>query len=308
MSKKRKAKTISFINRKGGVGKTTICVNIAGFLADYHNQKVLVIDLDPQASASTWLMNQDRYVKQIVNSSDNPRNTSYQIFRDAMFENENYFSDSISIQKQVVRDKHGTPLISTLDLIPSDAKLDYLENEIVNYSDVKSSILYERLSEEILDFYDYILIDCPPNMGSATQNAVYMSDAFVIPIIADPLSARGFPELINSIQKTLDIAEKRRNDHYRPLCGGIILSHVRVTTKAFKETYQNIYDHFTIFKSEGKIPAWGKIFYSNIAYRTGIPDSQGEGKIIVHAKSSVKSKGEFQALSQEFYDLFSVEL
>lgn len=302
----KKTKIIAFINRKGGVGKTTICVNIAGFLADHHSKKVLVIDLDPQASASTWLMTQERYVEDIVNSSENPKNTSYQIFRDAMFDGEDHFSEH-SIQKGVVKDQYGNILIPTLDLIPADAKLDHLENEIVNYGDVRPAILYEQLNGKI-DTYDYVLIDCPPNMGSTTQNAIYMSDAFVIPIIADPLSARGFPELINSVQNTLQIAKKRRDDHYMPVCGGVILSHVRKNTNVYKSTSQEIEDQFKIFQSDSKIPDWAKIFFSHITYLVGIPDVQGEGKILVHAKSTVKSKGEFETLTKEFLELFDHNL
>ena len=81
---------VSFINRKGGVGKTTITVNLGGYLAKTFEKKVLVVDLDAQASASSWLMTQDGYLKYIVESPEKPLNTSYQIFRDALF-NETLF-------------------------------------------------------------------------------------------------------------------------------------------------------------------------------------------------------------------------
>ena len=57
---------VSFINRKGGVGKTTIAVNVGGYLAKSLDRKVLLIDLDAQASASSWLMTQDRYSSNLV--------------------------------------------------------------------------------------------------------------------------------------------------------------------------------------------------------------------------------------------------
>lgn len=65
-------KVVSFINRKGGVGKTTITVNIGGYLAKTLKKKVLIIDLDSQASASSWLMTQERYLKYIVNFAGSP--------------------------------------------------------------------------------------------------------------------------------------------------------------------------------------------------------------------------------------------
>ena len=295
---------VSFINRKGGVGKTTIAVNIGGYLAKTINRKVLLIDLDPQASASSWLMTQDRYLEQIVENPLNPQNSSYQIFRDAIF-NENFFSIDTGIQKAVARDKNGTVLIPTFDLIAANAKLDNLEREIVNYNDLKIAILFEALMNlRIVDEYDYILVDCPPNMGTASQNALFASNVFLIPIIPDPLSFQGFPELINTASQTLKIATRRRDDHKKPLCGGLILSHSR-NTLAMRNTTEDIRNLLTIYKEESKLNDNADIFLSKITYRTAIPDSQGQGTILPTAKGrKTDSHTEFEDLAYEFDNKF----
>ncbi len=295
---------VSFINRKGGVGKTTIAVNIGGYLAKTINRKVLLIDLDPQASASSWLMTQDRYLEQIVENPLNPQNSSYQIFRDAIF-NENFFSIDTGIQKAVARDKNGTVLIPTFDLIAANAKLDNLEREIVNYNDLKIAILFEALMNlRIVDEYDYILVDCPPNMGTASQNALFASNVFLIPIIPDPLSFQGFPELINTASQTLKIATRRRDDHKKPLCGGLILSHSR-NTLAMRNTTEDIRNLLTIYKEESKLNDNADIFLSKITYRTAIPDSQGQGTILPTAKGrKTDSQTEFEDLAYEFDNKF----
>jgi len=291
---------ISFINRKGGVGKTTIAVNLGGYLAKSLDRKVLLIDLDAQASASSWLMTQDRYLEQIVEYPNNPQNSSYQIFRDAIF-NESFFNQEVGIQKTVVRDKNGNVATPNFDLIAANAKLDNLEREIVHYNDLKIAILLEALiNHRIVDYYDYILIDCPPNMGSASQNALFASDVFIIPIIPDPLSFQGFPELINSASQTLKITERRRDDHKEPMCGGLILSHTR-DTLAMRDTTEDIRNLLTIYKDGGKLNESTDIFLSKITYRTAIPDAQGQGTILATTTGrKTASQTEFEDLAYEF--------
>lgn len=292
-------KVISFINRKGGVGKTTIAVNLAGYLAKNINKRVLIIDLDAQANASFWLMTQDRYVKEIVRNPSKPINSSYQIFRDAMFK-EGLFDLNVGIQKGVVRDDKDKVLTPTLDLIPSSAEMDNLERELVHYDDLKNAILLEALKTHgLINEYDYILIDCPPNMLGASKNALFASDAFIIPIIPDPLSFQGFPELVNTSLDTLEIAKKRRFDKKVPYCGGLILSHYR-NTKNCNETIKEIDNLLTIYRHEGKIHKDCEIFTSKIHYRTAIPEVQERGTILATNKKRSESQAEFETLATEF--------
>ncbi|HEC38504.1 hypothetical protein LCGC14_0705990 [marine sediment metagenome] len=295
---------VTFINRKGGVGKTTIAVNLGGYLAKTLDKKILLIDLDAQASASFWMMTQDLYLKKIVDYQYNPRNSSYQIFRDAIF-NENFFNQDVGIQKSIIKDKYGNIAIPKFDLIAANAKLDNLEREIVNYNDLKIAILLEALlTHDIVDLYDYILIDCPPNMSSASQNAIFASDIFIIPIIPDPLSFQGFPELINSASQSLSIAERRRDDHKKPICGGLILSHSR-ETKTMRKTTEDIRNLITIYKDQGVLNEISDIFLSRITYRTAIPDAQGQGTILATTSGrKTDSQTEFEDLAYEFDNKF----
>ena len=294
---------VTFINRKGGVGKTTIAVNLGGYLAKTLDKNVLLIDLDAQASASSWMMTQGLYLEKIVEYPNNPQNSSYQIFRDAIF-NETLFNQEVGIQKTVIRDKNGNLSIPKFDLIAANAKLDNLEREIVNYNDLKIAILLESLNKHgIVDAYDYILIDCPPNMGSASQNAIFASDAFIIPIIPDPLSFQGFPELINSAFQTLDIAARRRDDHKKPICGGLILSHSRDTI-TMRKTTEEIRNLITIYKDQGVLSEITDIFLTRIAYRTAIPDAQGQGTILATTSRKTDSQTEFEDLAYEFDNKF----
>ena len=210
-------KVISFINLKGGVGKTTCCANIAGEFAR-ENRKVLVIDADPQANISTLLMGVNRYQDKFSFDERNVgivRETIYQIFLDAINEeeNENLFNfDSAvikSVVRKVVQGRESRPL-ANLDLLPSTYHLMQLEQQIVNYVRSRYAIL-NRYIQQIKPKYDLILIDCPPNIFTTTHNSLYASDYYIIPVIPDFLSISGVPLLVNSLNKTIDIKEEERN-------------------------------------------------------------------------------------------------
>lgn len=210
------ARVISFINLKGGVGKTTCCVNIAGEFAHSH-KKVLVIDLDAQSNTSILLMNPERYLNEVLLQNKNHQasedeiipKTVYQIFLDAIEEikgkKTKFFFDN-AIIKSVVHYKEKQPL-PKLDLLPASLHLQELEQNIVTYPLTRYAILNNVL-ERIKGEYDLILIDCPPNLYTATTNALYASDYYVIPALPEKLSLFGIKSLIEQLNKVIEIAEK----------------------------------------------------------------------------------------------------
>ncbi|MCY6369403.1 ParA family protein [Clostridium ganghwense] len=212
------AKVISFINLKGGVGKTTLLVTTAEVLACEHNKKVLVIDLDPQTNATVLLISQERWKK----ANENNR-TIHQLFLDKV-EGTTAFDINKSIIKGVSNIGDG---ISNLDLLPSSIDLIDIYDKVsgLNYNNNLIKILKEQL--EILDNqYDYILVDCPPNLGAITMCGIYMSQYYIIPVIADTLSTYGLNQVIRKInEKAREI--KRIEDTYsiKPL--GIVINRYR---------------------------------------------------------------------------------
>jgi len=189
--------TISLINLKGGVGKTTLTVALAEFLALEHNFKVLVIDLDPQTNATVSLMNEYEWKKQNIKGQ-----TIVQLFRDYL-ENMQIFSASEAIVHTVSNIGGG---IEGLDLLPSSLDLIDIQDELINiptrgiFSQRPLSILGEALCEE-MNNYDIVLIDCPPNLGLITQNGLILSQYYLIPVIPDVLSTYGIPQIISRIKR-----------------------------------------------------------------------------------------------------------
>lgn len=190
-------KTISLINLKGGVGKTTLTVALAEFMALEHGLKVLVIDLDPQTNATVSLMNEHEWKKQNIKGQ-----TVVQLFRDYLY-NRRIFSPGEAIVHNVSNIGGG---IEGLDLLPSSLDLIDIQDELSKiptrgiFSQRPVGILGETLCEEI-NRYDIVLIDCPPNLGLITQNGLMLSQYYLIPVIPDVLSTYGIPQIVTRIKK-----------------------------------------------------------------------------------------------------------
>lgn len=188
-------KVISFINLKGGVGKTTSTVAIAEFLAMEHGKKVLVVDLDPQTNATVALIPEKSWEER-----DKKGQTLRQLFLDKLKGTE-IFDINQAIIKGVSNVSGGIPRLS---LLPSSLGLIELQDQLAMipggafYSLSPVDILHNVLHPVSKD-YDYILMDCPPNLGIITLNGIKMSSGYVIPVIPDILSTYGIPQILDRI-------------------------------------------------------------------------------------------------------------
>ena len=166
------AKIVSFSNQKGGVGKTTSCVNIAAQIAN-KGKKVLLIDMDPQGNATSGL----------GLSKSKLKKTSYDVI-----------IGRCDINEAIIKTKFKNlwVLPTNMDLAGAELELHDLD-ETQNYA--KSAV------ESIRSDYDYIFIDCPPSLGMLTVKALSVSDGVVIPMQCEFYSLEGMSQLFNTIKK-----------------------------------------------------------------------------------------------------------
>ena len=185
--------TISVINQKGGVGKTTTVINLATALS-IMGQKNLVIDLDPQGNATTGLgKNNNDENNNIYNLLINKTNLKY-----------------------VIQDTQ----INNLDIIGSHVNLSGLEVETANDSK-RAFVLKEILSNEkngLLKKYDNIFIDCPPSLSLLTIMSLVASDELLVPLQAEFFALEGITQLV----KTIDRIKENLNPELR--IRGILLT------------------------------------------------------------------------------------
>ncbi|MFD0766804.1 ParA family protein [Mucilaginibacter lutimaris] len=180
--------TISFINMKGGVGKTTSVVEIAALLVKEHRKKVLVIDLDPQTNATLSFITLDQWEK-IKDTAT---------IADVLGMNRGSSSreEDFDINDAIISNAGG---IKNLDLIPSHLELTFLDLDLGPVP-ARESVLKNQLDKANLQ-YDFILIDCPPNLTLAPQNALIISDYIIVPVVPEIFPAIGLPLLVNRVRK-----------------------------------------------------------------------------------------------------------
>lgn len=210
---------ISLLNRKGGAGKTTASVNLAAIFAKSKNKRVLLVDIDPQANATTYL---DRFINK----------------------------DGISIYDVICRNIPTKEAIidsdiENLKLIPSNVNLDQADTYLTTLQMAKEFVLKKKLNE-IKEDFDYIFIDCPPARNNLTTNALTASDYAVLPCEATEYgidSIFAMNEFISNIQQLVNQDLK---------VAGILFTKKENTTvqKFYVDQFRAALDTYHFFETE----------------------------------------------------------
>jgi chromosome partitioning protein len=182
------ARKLAFINYKGGVGKTSLIVNMAACLAQ-RGKRVLLCDLDTQSNSSIWLLRIERWNR--INMEK--RGSIYSILEPG----EERLRDIVI--KDVVKDNQGNAQLPGLDLLPTTFNLIDIENEYKINPQNPHYLIFNEQIREIEKDYDFILYDCPPNVLNASQLGIFSANELYVPANPDALSLIGFTLMIEKL-------------------------------------------------------------------------------------------------------------
>ena len=203
------ARIIAMCNQKGGVGKTTSSINIAGALSQY-GRRVLIVDFDPQGAATVGLgINANTIDNTIYTALFNPSMDVHEVIAHTDFEN--------------------------LDIIPANIDLSAAEVQLV--TEVGREQILASVLRKVRNEYDVIIVDCQPSLGLLTVNALTAADGVIIPVAAEFFALRGVALLMQSIDKV----QSRINPSLE-VYGVLVTMYTR--TLHCEEVLQRIYEAF----------------------------------------------------------------
>jgi chromosome partitioning protein len=235
------ATTVSLINMKGGVGKTTLAFNLSWYCAWQANLKVLAVDLDPQANLSQYFMGAKKYLDYI--STDN--GTVVEIFEQFSAPRTKRGSPTLISPEQVIHRLHEWDDGSSLDLVPSRLELAWT---LKNPTD-KSQLLPQFLAT-VEGRYDLIMVDCAPTESVLTTAAYRSSRFIIVPVRPEFLATMGLPLLARSLDEfrlmhqhqTLDMAGIIFNDKRRVATPPEQRASIRAVKALAKEHEWHVFD------------------------------------------------------------------
>ncbi len=202
-------KIISICNQKGGTGKTTTTVNLSAALAE-HQQKVLMVDLDPQGNATSGVG---------INKNE---------LRVSVYD--------VLLNKLGVRDVLVKGVAPGLDVIPCNISLTGAEIELVGALSRETRL--KKALDPLRDQYDFIFIDSPPSLGLLTLNALVACDGLIIPIQCEFYALEGVSQLMN----TIGLIKDGLNEHLR--IEGVLLTMADFRTNLTNEVINEIKGYF----------------------------------------------------------------
>ncbi|OGP09681.1 MAG: hypothetical protein A2048_03840 [Deltaproteobacteria bacterium GWA2_45_12] len=254
----KKAKVIAICSQKGGVGKTTTAVNLASALSQLHHKKVLIVDLDPQGHVEKSL------------GSLIPDGMEYTPMSATLLAKKGNIIDSV-IQTE----------LELLSITPGDRALYETEGALA--SKIGREFILATALKVARTRFDFIILDCPPNLGNLTINALCAAEYLVIPCEMSVLAFEGVTDLLD----TLDTVNERLNKNLKVL--GVVFTRVdgrNITMNDLVE--ENLKNYFQ-----------GSIFKARIAVNTDLNKAQLDGRSIFDFAPSSSGAQNYSTLANE---------
>jgi chromosome partitioning protein len=255
------AKTIAFCNQKGGVGKTTTAINTAAYLAE-HGKRVLLIDLDPQANATSGIG----------------------IYLDENSKNLYHFISGQALAQDIILSSG----IENLDILPGSQDMAGVAVELV--SEESREFRLKQALFPILDYYDFLIIDCPPSLGILTINGLVAADKVVIPVQCEYFALEGLSQLL----ETIELIKENITPNLEVL--GVVLTMHDRRNKLSAAVVKEVRRNFS-----------GNVFESIVPRAVALAEAPSYGKPISSYSSFSKGARAYKNLAEEIIKMMQDE-
>lgn len=210
----RMGRVVAIANQKGGVGKTTTAVNLAASLV-VAEQRVLVVDLDPQSNATTGLGVTPGSVER----------GSYELLLG---------------EASLVETRLGTEL-EGLEIVPATRDLVAIERELIDEPDAAQRL--RAGIESVREEYDFIVLDCPPSLGTLTINALAAADLVVVPLQCEYYALEGLSQLVDTVERVRASLNPSLYIH------GVLLTMFDARNNLANEVADEVRRHFHVYQT-----------------------------------------------------------
>ena len=232
--------TVSIINLKGGVGKSTLTMMLGEFLAFRHSKRVLLIDMDAQANLSYCMVSEQK-----IQQQQSDRRTTYHLLRagltDSVLDIRNFITRPPLVVSNISRNAMSN-IGTDIHMVVSAPDVAQLDEDLIRLWEAGEPIprgireTIKRAIDPVRLHYDYILIDCPPGLSLFSSAALIASDYFVSPVIPEPLSLQG----VELVQRRA--GELLQTHGTKTEFKGIILNVVKHYRTTHRRVSEDLYD------------------------------------------------------------------
>lgn len=278
---------IAIANQKGGTGKTTTAINLGAALCE-HRKKVLVVDFDPQGSATLHSgLKPDDQEKTVwtalsasieqVETENLTEGNDLRVMLDDLWQ----VPDTSLLDNCIVANPGGNPY----DLVP--ANLDLSDADLALVSAVSRERHLTTTLRPAVDRYDYILIDCPPHLGLLTINALTAADSVIVPLQSSYLASKGMNQLFRTIIKV------KRGLNHRLNVLGVLLTMVDLRTVHSRDVAEAT--------RKALEPTGIRVFATHIPQNVDLADAAAAGKTVLLTANSSKGAEAYRELAKEIH-------
>lgn len=253
-------KTISFVNMKGGVGKTTLAVNVADALNRRHEQRILLVDLDPQFNATQCLYKGEEYVA----LREAGGHTIVDVFDDTPPATISPVKGQVAKAAVKLEEIKPWSIRANFDIIPGDLEIYRLDMGSGQGKELRLKRYLEKLAKK--DAYDFVIIDTPPTPSHYMMSALLASDYYLVPVKPEPLSRVGI-DLLRGV-----IGRCSENHGHDIECIGVVITLADQRTRVYSDALEFL----------DKNPVWkDKRYKAVLPHRTAVAREQGNQTLIL---------------------------